>query len=249
MRSLWLSLHERLVHSTETHSFQTHFEALRRSDDVLRPFAEPDALLEQLHGPDAGAEAKNRILAALVTAAQAGGSGEAAATMLWLALWPGLDAAYRRLLRFYASAPEDLVSEISGRFTAEIDRLDLARVQRIAATLTRNVERDIRRSLKARWADAAQRSDEAMDEVAPPPVPGAELFDLPNGIDADVATDLLTERLRAWIGDDAAIVVAIAIVGESSHEVAARLGIDAAAVRQRYGRALRRLAEEIENSF
>ena len=88
-----------------------------------------------------------------------------------------------------------------------------------------------------------------MDEVAPPPVPGAELLDLPNGIDADLATDLLTERLRAWIGDDAAIVIAIAIVGESSHEVAARLGIDAAAVRQRYGRALRRLAEEIENSF
>ena len=161
----------------------------------------------------------------------------------------GALALYRRLLRFYASAPEDLVSEISGRFTAEIDRLDLARVQRIAATLTRNVERDIRRSLKARWADEAQRSDEATDEVAPPPVPGAELLGLPNGIDADVATDLLIERLRAWIGDDAHVVVAIAIVGESSHEVAARLGIDAAAVRQRYGRALRRLAKEIANSF
>ena len=155
---------------------------------------------------------------------------------------PGREAGVHALS---VTVPDDLVSEIAGRFTGEIDRLDLARVRRIAATLTRNVERDIRRSLKARWAEEAQRSDEAMDEVSH--APGAEIIlNLPDGVDSDLATDLLIERLQAWIGDDAHVVVAIAIVGESSHEVAARLGIDAAAVRQRYGRALRRLSEEIE---
>ena len=249
MRSLWPSLNERLVHSTETHSFHPRFKALRGSSDVLRPFAGPRALLERLHARDGKDEEKNRILGALVAAAQAGGgAGEAASTLLWLALWPGLDAIHRRLSRFYASAPEDLVSEITGRFTANIHRLNLNSVHRIAASLVRNVERDIRSSLQAYWADEARRSDEAMDEIASAPGTGF-LLALPDGVDVDVATGLLTERLRAWIGDDADIVVAIAIHGESSHEVAARLGIDAEAVRKRYRRALRRLEKKIEINF
>ena len=250
MRSLWLSLHERLVHSTEDLTFQRRFQTLARSNPALAPFADPGALLALLHGRDAEPEEKNRVLAALVAVSQAGGlSGEAAQTMLWLALWPGLDAVHRRLSRFYRQAPEELVSEIAGRFTAGIARLDLSHVRRLAATLTRNIERDIRRSLGAAWADEARRSDEAVDDIAPPPVPDAALLGLPEGVDADVAAALLGERLRVWIGDDAAIVVAIAVVGETSHEVGARFGIDPAAVRQRYRRALARLRNALEEKF
>ena len=87
MRSLWLSLHERLVHSTEDLTFQRRFQTLARSNPALAPFADPGALLALLHGRDAEAEEKNRVLAALVAESQAGGlSGEAAQTMLWLAL-------------------------------------------------------------------------------------------------------------------------------------------------------------------
>ena len=88
-----------------------------------------------------------------------------------------------------------------------------------------------------------------MDDIAPPPVPDAALLGLPEGVDADVAAALLGERLRVWIGDDAAIVVAIAVVGETSHEVGARFGIDPAAVRQRYRRALARLRNALEEKF
>ena len=44
-------------------------------------------------------------------------------------------------------------------------------------------------------------------------------FGLPNGIDAGVATDLLTERLRAWIGDDAAIFKGRSGCREISHNL------------------------------
>ena len=231
MRSLWLSLHERLVHSTEDLTFQRRFQTLARSDPVLAPFSDPGALLALLHGRDAEPEEKNRVLAALVAEAQAGGTaGETAQTMLWLALWPGLDAVHRRLARFYRQAPEELVSEIAGRFTTGIARLVRSRVRRIAATLIRNVERDIR----ARPSPIP--ADEPMEEAAPP-----SLLGLPDGVDAELAVGLLGERLRASIGDDADIVLAISVVGETSDEVAARLGTTASAVRKRYRRALTRL--------
>ena len=155
----------------------------------------------------------------------------------WLALWPGLDAVHRRLSRFYRSAPEELVSEIAGRFTTGIARLDRSRVRRIAATLIRNVERDIR----ARPSPIP--ADEPMEEAAPLSVLG-----LPDGVDPELATELLGERLRAWIGDDADIVLAIAVGGETSDEVAARLGTTASAVRKRYRRALTRLGPRGKNN-
>ena len=231
MRSLWLSLHERLVHSTEDLTFQRQFQTLARSNPALAPFADPGALLVLLHGRAAGPEEKNRILAALVAEAQTGvSSGETAQTILWLALWPGLDAVHRRLSRFYRQAPEDLVSEIASRFTAGIARLDRSRVRRVAATLIRNVERDTRAQ------PGPVPAEEPTEEAAPLSVLG-----LPDGVDADLAMGLLGERLRASIGDDAHIVLAIAVAGETSDEVAARLGMTASAVRKRYRRALARL--------
>ena len=250
MRSLWLSLHERLVLSTEDLTFQQQFRDLTRSHPALGLFADPGALLEWLHGRDAGPDGKNRVLAALVAAARAGeAAGETAQTLLWLALWPGLDAVHRRKSRFFREAPEELVSEIAGRFTVEIARLDLSRVRRVAATLVRNVERDVGRALEAAWADEARRSDEPVDDITLPALPDAALLGLPTGLDADATTVLLGERLSAWLGGDADIVIAIAIRGERSHDIAARLGIDPAAVRQRYRRALARLRNAFEEKF
>jgi len=123
----------------------------------------------------------------------------------------------------------------AGRFTAEIARLDLSRVRRVAATLVRNVERDIRSLL------GPVSADEPPDEPTP-----TSLLGLPDGVDAEWATHLLGERLRDWIGVDAGIVLAIAVIGETSDEVATRLGMTPSAVRKRYRRALARLREQLE---
>ncbi len=247
MRALWQSLHTSLMQSTETLPFQNHFEAVRQSDDTLQPFPDPCALLGRLHADGGDHEEKNRILAALVVAAQGTGPvRDTASTLLWLALWPGLDALYRRLLRYFASSPEELVSEISVRLTTGFHRLDLDRVHRIAATLIRNVERDIRRSLKTAWAVGAQRSDMPDDDFMNSEAHRTCILGLPNGIETDAATALLQRQLQVWIGDDAALVAAVAVHGDRQHEAAAKLGIAAEAARKRYQRATRRLRIKIE---
>jgi DNA-directed RNA polymerase specialized sigma24 family protein len=247
MRALWQALHTSLMQSTETLSFQNHFESVRQSDDALRPFPDPSALLGHQHAVGGDHEEKNRLLAALVVAAQGTGSGHnTATTLLWLALWPGLDALYRRLLRHFVSSPEELVSEISDRLTTGIQRLDLDRVCRIAATLIRNIERDIRRSLSAAWAEGAQRSDMPDDDLLNSGTHRTCILGLPDGIDTDAATALLTKQLHAWIGDDAVLVVAVAVHGERQHEAATELGIAPETARKRYQRATRRLRIKIE---
>ena len=83
-------------------------------------------------------------MGALLTVSQEDAQCDVAESMLWLALWPGLDAMYGRLWRHFKQAPAELVSEIASRFTREINRIDLGRVNRIAATLIANIERDMR---------------------------------------------------------------------------------------------------------
>ena len=145
MRAPWAALHAQLMRSTDTLMFQKRFSALRQSSEVLRPFPDPAALFDHLHGPGGDAAARNAILTALVVEAQQG-DRDTAVPLLMLALWPGLDAVHRRLARHFRAEPDLLVSEVTGRITDSIHRLDLSRVNWIAATLIRNTERDIRRS-------------------------------------------------------------------------------------------------------
>ncbi|MBK8011733.1 MAG: hypothetical protein IPK13_10295 [Deltaproteobacteria bacterium] len=74
---------------------------------------------------------KDLIYAALVRSVQAGATeAELASALLWLGLWPGLDAIFRRRLSLYLRAPEELVSEISDRCTQQIHHVRLEDVQR-----------------------------------------------------------------------------------------------------------------------
>ena len=248
MRALWQSLHTNLMQSSETLSLQDRYRSVRQSSGVLRPFPDPQTLLDHLHGDGGNPDQKNRVLATLVTVAQGSGpSHDCATVLLWLALWPGLDALYRRLLRHFSSNPEDLFSEITDRLTTGIDRLDLHRVRRIAATLIRNVERDIRRALRARWTEAALRDEMPADEV----LAGDQQAHVSSSgflpfVDVDAEAAFIGALLEKWIGNDAQLVVAVAITGETQNEAALRLGISHDAARKRYQRAIRRLRLRIE---
>lgn len=257
MRALWPSLHANFVRSLEPLTVKMQFDALRLARPELRGFVDPSALLDHLHDLSGDLDQKDRILAGLVTASQGAGPGrEVAVILLWLALWPGLDALYRRLWRHFAAAPDDLVSEISDRFTAGIHRLDCGRVRRIAATLLMNTERDIRADLRKRWAEAARR-DELPDEGArinraaraiPPTGWRDSAFGLPLGADTDASALTIRIALAAMIGNDADLVVAVVILGEGQREAASRLGISHDAARKRYQRSidrLRRIMEQI----
>jgi hypothetical protein len=75
-----------------------------------------------------------------------GTTGDCALTLMLLALWPGLDAIRRRCIWRKVGTGDEIAADILGRTTEAIRGLDLQRVNWIAATILRNVERDILRA-------------------------------------------------------------------------------------------------------
>ena len=235
MRASWHALHAHLVATSNRLSFHRDFRQIATRQAEIARFAEPVALLDGLHRPGGDPEDRNRVLRVLVTAAQAGDRlSETATVILILALWPGLDAVHGRLLRHFRDDPAALTSEISARITIGIRRLDLARVNRIAATLIRNTERDILRLL----AREARRRHEPLDETLADAAP-EEIA----AVRADSAR--LVARLRACLGTDAELVLAVVLNGKTQREAGRSAGLGHAAARKRYGRALARLRRHL----
>jgi RNA polymerase sigma-70 factor (ECF subfamily) len=245
LRSRWPALHAQLHRSTTTLAFQEQFQAMCDGDAALAGFPDPAALFDALHARDGDPAVRNTILAALVLQAQAG--AEAAVTVLLLALWPGLDAVHRRLYRHFRGDPDVLVSEIPARIVAGIHALDLTRVNRIAATLTRNCERDTIRSLRRASAEKSQHGP--IDEESMSRSPKASALALPDDLDADAETARIIDLLEPIIGVDVQLVVAIAVAGERQRTASEALGLKAEAGRKRYQRALRRLRVSFDDFF
>jgi DNA-directed RNA polymerase specialized sigma24 family protein len=248
MRALWRSLHDDLMQSIDTIIFKKEFDTARQSSPPLRRFADHYALLDYLHTSTGDLDDKDSILASLVAEAQGSGpTGEVATVLLWLALWPGLDALYRRLFRYFAKAPDELVSEISDRFMVVVRRLDSSRVRRVAATILRNTERLIRQGLQQ-----SSRTDHLSDEeimrldCTCQSSGQATVFGFPQGTDSDIATAMLCTVLASLIGADAKLVIAVAVFGELQNEAAARLAINPGAARKRYQRAVARLRTQLD---
>lgn len=241
MRSDWRALHAHLLREAARLPFQKDFETIRARREDLHPFRDPAALLDALQRPSGDPEAKNAVLRAVVVEAQGEGRrARAAVTLLHLALWPGLDAVYRRLLRHFRSEPGALAAEISGRLVEGVAGLGLDRVNRIAATLIRNIERDLRRLLEKRWREAARTVALFETDLAPDePLPSR--FGVPAGTDADRAAGLIAARLEGVIGEDAGLVADIALRGVSQQEASTARGLSYEAGRKRYQRALAKM--------
>jgi hypothetical protein len=174
-------------------------------------------------------DARDRVLAALVAGARRDDTRGLATALLWLALWPGLCGVYRRRQRWGAHA-DDVVSAIGFAFTALVGEMDLTRVHRVAATLVRSTERDVVGSLRPRTNEVA-----LVDGVA-------------DGL-AAMGWDLEHELrvARGWlvriVGRHAELVLAVAVLGETQSEAAARVGITPVAARKRYRRAIAQARE------
>jgi RNA polymerase sigma-70 factor (ECF subfamily) len=240
------------MQSIDSITFKKDFDVVRQSSPLLQRFADHYALLDYLHTPEGNLDDKDHILASLVAEAQrAAPSGKAAIALLWLALWPGLDALYRRLFRYFAKAPDELVSEISDRFIAVLHRFEGSRVRRVSATILRNTERLIRQGLRSEWQQAGRTeplSDEEMVRLAFARQRGRPetVFGFPPGTDSDTATAMLCTVLVPLIGADAELVIAVAVLGELQNEAAARLAVSPCAARKRYQRAVARLRTHLE---
>lgn len=235
----WHDFHAHLLRSSSSLRVQRHFREIRQRHVILAGFTDPVALLDWLHRDRDNHERKNSILSALAQAAQAADeAADCALILLLLALWPGLDALHRRSRRRYVGTLEDLPSDILSRATEVIRTLRLDKVSRLAATILRNVERDLRR--------AHQRDAKRQACLSSYPPEDASLADWRP--ESTIAARQLQADVEGLIGQDAWVVFAVALAGFSHAEVALRFQVSEAAAKKRYQRALLRLRHELQKN-
>nr|BDT32060.1 sigma-70 family RNA polymerase sigma factor [Myxococcus sp. MH1] len=221
-------------------------QSLRRVQSrrlALAGFVTPSALVAYLNSRDEDAGARNAVFATLVSMVQERDEGALASTLLWLGLWPALDAIYRRRRRCFESSDE-LTSALSFAFSALVARVDLRRTHRVAATLVLGAERDLVKALQRTRNEGAQV--EALRQgtagvaswVEPP---SASVL----GLSVRLTLESEEEALREWLlplaGGDTELVVSVLLREESHSEVGERLGLAPEVARKRFQRALRRL--------
>jgi RNA polymerase sigma-70 factor (ECF subfamily) len=233
MSFAWHEIRDHLMHSSTNLHFQRSFDAVRREQAALAAFFDPAALLDGLHRTPGDQGQKNLILSTLVRAAQGDGpTSDRALTLLLLALWPGRDAVRRRSIWRRLGTADEIASDVLARTTEAIRGLDLSRVNWIAATVLRNVERDM---IRARQRELAHgRLPHELEPV------------VRRTSDPVISDARLNAELRSVIGDDALLVIRVAIEGFSQAEVAVELGLTEAAARKRYQRAMRPLHDALE---
>ena len=237
MSFAWHEIRDQIMHSASTLSFQRSFDAIRREQGPVLGFRDPAALLDALHHKAGSPDQKNLILVALASAAHSDGhTGDCGLTLMFLALWPGLDAIRRRCIWRKVGTGDEITADILGRTTEAIRGLDLQRVNWIAATILRNVERDM---LRAHQREAGRQSlciETEPDEIAAEDGSG----------DAAISEAQLLRDLRLLVGADAILVIRVAIDGFSQAEAGVELGLSEAAARKRYQRATQRLRDALQ---
>jgi DNA-directed RNA polymerase specialized sigma24 family protein len=237
MSIAWHEIRDHLMHSSSNLHFQRSFDAVRRDQAALAAFRDPAALLDGLHCTPGDQGLKNQVLSALVRAAQGDGpASDCALTLLLLALWPGLDAIRRRSIWRRLGSADEVASDVLARTTEAVRSLDLRRVNWIAGTVLRNVERDMIR---------VRRRDMAREHLAS----GADPEEVTDSGDSGIGAAgyaRLNGAMRKLLGDDALLVIRVAVEGFSQAEAGAALGLTEAAARKRYQRAMRRLHDALE---
>ena len=238
MRGRWEGIRADLLLSVSNLQAERQFKGFQEA--VIDRFESPLALVAYLTSPGGDLDEKDRIYGVLVSAVQRDAAwSELATSIVWLGLWPALDAIYRRKLRHFARNPDELVSALSARFAAAVGRAELTRIRRLAATLTMNTERDVVQELRQKWKDEARRADLPDDDRLAEEREVESVFRTEGGTEAqEIAA--LRARLTPIVGRDVDLVLAV-VLGESQRDAGTRLGLSYDVARKRYQRALDRI--------
>jgi hypothetical protein len=240
----WENVQTGLRRSIGTAESVRMFEELRARRPELAPFADAAAAAAFLARKQSGLFARDRVLRALVAEASGGTARRVALALLILGLWPGLDSVFRKRRALFRSAATDLALEILDHFIAQVQRIDLARVSALAATLVLNTERDLVKARVRECARAARRAAIVLDAIAAPTAVDDEGPVSPFGLPVGQSDAEDVAALRRWllsaVGRDADLIVDAVIHCRTRLELAASLGISHAAARKRLERALGR---------
>lgn len=207
---------------------------MRTGNPILTGFADPPALFDWLHQREGDPARKNAVLAALVQAAQTkGGCADCALTCLLLALWPGLDAIRSRAIRTRADPPDEIAADLLTRVVDSIRNLRLCAVNRIAATILANIQRDMIRASKRESVKQALIVDIDPERK-------------PNSSSDACHAKIFENDLHRVVGRDADLVMRVAVAGCTQAEAAADLGLSHDVARKRYQRALGKLRQHYD---
>ncbi len=248
MGTPWTALERSLWQTIKTEKAQQQWERVRLHEQELRRFRDPDSLVAHFRDKHADLDEKDAIYRMLVLSVQTESDcSDLAESLLWLGLWPGLSGSFRRHRTGFAYSPAELVAEISWIFTDMVHRIDLSRVNRVAATLVLNVRRDLTQDIERHdrirneqvdWEPYQERlSDESL--------PGLDDRELE--VDAN-DPEALFEWLRSIVGKDAPLVLGAAICGIAQRELADQLDIGYGATRKRLQRAYKKLRDYLSRS-
>lgn len=260
-RAPWEALHRSLRVSLQSYQATRAYRSAAVHEPCLAPFSDGEALVAALAQRGGDPDHKQVLLVALVHLAQ-GAYERLGATLLWLGLWPGLDAVYRRSLRFATSAQE-VVSDVSLAFTGVIRRIDPARGQRLAATLVRNTERELSEWRSKEWKYASwERAASTVFSRGSESSDGQEAWlhevesralqtweERAGGLLEAVAPLAAMGREREWFlqwlrevaGQDAPLLAAVVVWEQTQHEAGRRQELSHEAARKRFRRALARV--------
>jgi DNA-directed RNA polymerase specialized sigma24 family protein len=230
--SNWLAHHAQLVRSVNRHSNIALFPKLFPKGTEVRSFRDPTQLLNWLHGRGGDPEQRNILLRTLHFAAV--GDAELrrlAIELLILALWPGLCVARSRLRSFREL--DQLETDLLSGLTEGILKSDPGKVTRVAATLLRNLRRDLLRTYRRDAQMVLSDHCDVMDEKT-----FAELRE-------DRPEDIIKAAQRQ-LGDDGLMLALVHIGGVSQKDAARLLGITHDAARKRCQRAFARLKKNFD---
>lgn len=234
MRTSWSAFHLQFLTLCHRRSAEHLFGQMQARHPVLQEAPCIDALLERQHSTTGPSTQRYAVVRALAVEAQGSGpAADLAATILILALWPGLDAVRYRLLRDWPKERDDLADDILAHIAIGIRRLNLASVQKVAATLIMNTERDIRRTFLDR--KCLHRIEFPMDDSLQ--ARAAPLRD-----DDAMDVGIWRKRLDPILGGDTSLFLRIIILGETQAQAALVLGLSYDGARKRHQRAMKKLA-------
>jgi len=234
----WDSLRKHFLQEALSRDATQRFRIAAPLHPVLARFQDPTALLQFVFDRANHPQEKDSVYRVLIELARREPRSGLWRALLILGLWPGLDAAFNRNIRPWRRQRNDLCSELTLHVCDQIARIDLRRVRRVAATIVRNVARDVERTRlrRRRWEKrTSPLSNREPDDGTVLSQPGPE----------QVAIAL--RSLAPELHRDIELLTAVLAGGETQPEAALRLGLSVSKAEKRIQRGLQILRSKFDH--